>query len=255
MAYVSAPGIIEQRRFGNLIQLQLYAPELAGGARPGQFLLLRAAPTGFHDPFLNRSLFIAGTDPASRTLSLLLPVPAPDLHWLASRRSGDQVLAFGPAGSPFAEPLGGSNLLLLGRGAALPALLFLARRAIERKAAVELLAASDDSDSLPPPYLLPADVGYQASASGAVALADLLSPQVIGWADHIAVAAPPAELPAISAAIRSHRLRWPDGFAEVILAGPIPCVTGTCRACLVTTRDGARLRCREGPVFDLRALP
>jgi dihydroorotate dehydrogenase electron transfer subunit len=255
MAHVSAPTVVEQRRFGNLIQLQLSAPELAGGARPGQFLLLPATSAGFHDPLLNRALFVAGADPAAHSLSLLLPTAEVDLHWLAERRVGDELRAFGPVGTPFVEPSAGANLLLLGTGPGLFALLFLARRALERKAAVELLAVAVDNDSLPPPYLLPADAGYQAATAAADSLVDLLSPQLIGWADHIAVAAPIAELPAISAVIRRHRLRWPAGFAEVVLAGPIPCVSATCRACLVQTRAGLRSRCRVGPVFDLRELP
>ncbi|NJM07388.1 hypothetical protein HC891_16190 [Candidatus Gracilibacteria bacterium] len=54
--------------------------------------------------------------------------------------------------------------------------------------------------------------------------------------------------------VRAGRLRWQRGFAEVLLAGQLPCGTGACLACLVETRDGLRTRCKDGPVFDLRAL-
>lgn len=254
MAHFSSPIVVEQRRFGKLIQLQLKAPELAGGARPGQFVLLRATPAGFHDPFLSRACFIAGADPAAQTIALVLGANEPDLRWLAQRRPGDRVTAFGPAGTAFAEVDTGRNLLLIGSGAALPALLFLASRAIERRAAVELIAAADDQELLPPPYLLPPDAGYQASGAGAQLLGSMLNPSLIGWADHIAISAPRDMLPTLSAAIQRDRLHWSRGFAEVALGGPMPCATGACRTCLVPTRSGLRTRCHDGPVFDLRDL-
>ncbi|MGB9632969.1 MAG: hypothetical protein ACPL8I_06560 [Chloroflexaceae bacterium] len=34
----------------------------------------------------------------------------------------------------------------------------------------------------------------------------------------------------------------------------MPCGVGACQGCLVETRDGARLGCKDGPVFDLRDL-
>lgn len=254
MAHSSTPTIVDRRQFGQLIQLQINAPELAGGARPGQFLLLQAAPAGFHDPFLRRPLFIAGADPAAHVLSLILPQTEPGLGWLAERRPGDQVCAFGPVGNGFADPLPGSNVLLAGSGVALPALLFLLSRALERNASVELIAIAESHDLLPPPYLLPAEPGYQASAGPVAGLVDLMSPPLISWADHIAVTGPELLLPDISARIRSNRLQWPAGFAEVALGGSMPCGMGACRSCLVRTRHGLRSRCRDGPVFDLRDM-
>jgi dihydroorotate dehydrogenase electron transfer subunit len=54
--------------------------------------------------------------------------------------------------------------------------------------------------------------------------------------------------------VRAGTLRWERGFAQVALPGAMPCGVGTCQGCLVETRDGARLACRDGPVFDLRDL-
>jgi dihydroorotate dehydrogenase electron transfer subunit len=54
--------------------------------------------------------------------------------------------------------------------------------------------------------------------------------------------------------VRAGKLRWERGFAQAIVAGPMPCGLGTCLACPLETRDGPRLRCKDGPVFDLREL-
>jgi dihydroorotate dehydrogenase electron transfer subunit len=119
--------------------------------------------------------------------------------------------------------------------------------------------------SLPPPYIRPPDVEYQTSAEGDEGLLALLgaggraglpalSGSPVAWADQICLALTEPLVAGAVEAVRAGRLRWGRGLAQVALAGPTPCGLGTCLACPVETRDGARLRCKDGPVFDLRDL-
>ena len=155
-----------------------------------------------------------------------------------------------------------------------------------------LLAAAPSPALMPPPYLLPPEVEYQ-TAIGDEALMGLLgysgenketrdtrhetrdtrhevrrqgdkerspplasrvSPSLIAWADQLCAALPDTLLRPLAEAVRTARMRWQPGFAQVALAGAMPCGVGACLACLVETRDGWRSRCKDGPVFDLRAF-
>jgi dihydroorotate dehydrogenase electron transfer subunit len=258
------PVILERRELGALALLTLHAPELARAARPGQAVMVRCAPPGSADPLLRRPLFLAGADPAG-TVELLVAPEERGLAWLAAQPPGARLDLYGPVGAGFAVDGRARNLLLAGAGPALPALLFLARAAVARRAAVVLVAAAPAAGLLPPPYLLPADVEYQGSAEGEGALAGLLGgaaraaiPALAGspvaWADQVFLALAEPTLGPVSEAVRAGRLRWGPGFAFAALAGAMPCGLGTCQGCLVETRGGARLRCKDGPIFDLRDL-
>lgn len=259
------PVILERRELGALALLTLHAPDLARAARPGQAALARCAPAGAADPPLRRPLFLAGADAAAGTVELLVAPEERGLAWLAAQAPGARLDLYGPVGAGFALDARTRNLLLAGAGAALPALLFLARAAVARQLAVVLLAAAPAAGLLPPPYLLPADVEYQTSGEGEGALAGLLgggtaaplpalSGSPVAWADQICLALTEPLAAPVSEAVRAGRLRWERGFASAALAGPMPCGLGTCQGCLFETRGGALMRCKDGPIFDLREL-
>ena len=258
------PVILERRELGALTLLRLHAPDLARAAKPGHVALVRCAPPESADPLLRRPLFFAGADGATGSVELLVTPDERGLVWLAAQPVGAHLDLYGPVGTAFTLDGRTRNLLLAGAGPALPALVFAARAAIARGAAVVLLAAGDPAQ-LPPPYLLPADVEYQTSAEGAAGLLGLLGsggraalPALTGspvaWADQVWLALTEPLVAGTAEAVRAGRMRWERGFAQAALAGPLPCGLGTCCACAVTTRDGTRLRCKDGPVFDLRDL-
>lgn len=258
--------IVDRRSFGGLSYLVLQSPELARAARAGHYLLLRCAPLGARDPLLLRALFVAGADPQAGLVRLLFAPDERGLAWLAAQLPGMAVELSGPLGIPFSLERGTRHLLLIGAGPALPSLLMLAHEALRREIAVVLLLAAEQDELLPPPFLLPAEVEYQRLDE--LQLANSQLPIVgqqarstthnlqsaLAWADQLAAAVPLDQLPPLVEAVRRAKLRWERGFAQVALGGPMPCVTGACLSCLVETRAGLRLRCKDGPVFDLREL-
>jgi len=157
-----------------LVWLTLQAPELARAARPGQALLLRCAEPGSADPLLRRALPVAAAEERLGQIGLLYAPDERGLAWLAHRRPGEQLDALGLFGAPFALDRRTRNLLLVGQGPGLAALLLLARQHAARGGAVALLAGADEPALLPPPFLLPADVEYQSVVGRAV---ELLLPQ------------------------------------------------------------------------------
>ncbi|MFN8568706.1 MAG: hypothetical protein U0Z44_14600 [Kouleothrix sp.] len=68
-------------------------------------------------------------------------------------------------------------------------------------------------------------------------------------------ALPAAQLPALAEAIRAVKYRWERGFASVLLEGPLICGVGACNVCATKLRNGTRMLCSDGPVFDMRDLP
>jgi dihydroorotate dehydrogenase electron transfer subunit len=265
--------------------LTLHAPDLARGVRAGQYLLVRCAEQGSYDPLLRRPLFIAAAEPALGQIGLLYEPSERGLVWLSRGHAGDTLDVIGPLGHPFALDGRTRNLLLVGSGPGLAALLLLAHAGATR-GAVTLIAGADDSERLPPPFLLPGAVEYQTivgtatellvgQSTQAVAEAEKeprsqgakeprrgsnvsrspslpvsLSP--IAWADQIFAALPAEQLLALRDAIGRVKYRWERGFASALLEGPIVCGVGACGVCAVELRRGARLLCADGPVFDLR---
>ncbi len=271
MAKITTATIIDQHVFENVRWLALHSPEIATGVQAGQYILVRCADPASADPLLRRVLFVADVDRGDGRIGTLYTPEERGYTWLAARRSGERLDVFGPLGMPFTLDHRTRNLLLLGAGPGIGALLLLAREAIARRIAVVLLAAAPSTAMLPPPLLLPAEVEYHSSADGDAAILDMASQAIRGkeeyaigtaasnqhlarWADQIAASLPDALLPSLASVVRAGRLRWERNFAQVALAGAMPCGTGACQACLTETRHGLRTRCKDGPIFDLRDL-
>ncbi len=245
--------------------LTLHAPDLARAARAGQYLLVRCAEQGSYDPLLRRPLFIAAAEPALGQIGLLYEPTERGLIWLSRGRAGDTLDVIGPLGHPFELDGRTRNLLLVGSGPGLGALLLLAHAGAAR-GAVTLIAGADEPGRLPPPFLLPGEVEYQTvpglqiadfklqtGASGTQsAIYNLQS--AITWADQICAALPIGQLLALRDAIGRVKYRWERGFAGALLEGPLVCGVGACGVCAVELRRGTRLLCSDGPVFDLRDL-
>ncbi len=242
--------------------LTLLAPELAREARPGQYLLVRCAEAGSYDPLLRRPLFVTATLPTPGQVGLLYEPSERGLAWLARGRPGAMLDLLGPFGHGFEIGARTRTVLLIGQGAGLAALLYLAHDALARGCSVTLLAGADHSDELPPPFLVPEAVEYETIIGQAVGLlastgtrtaqAGSLSP--ISWADQIYAALPEHQIPALADAIRAIRYRWDRGFASLLHPGPLICGMGACGACTIELRKGPRLLCSDGPTFDLRDI-
>jgi dihydroorotate dehydrogenase electron transfer subunit len=259
------PVIIERRTVGALVELTLGSPELAGAARPGQYVLVRAGPPQSADPLLRRTLFVANVDGGAGLVSLLIGSDERGMAWIATRPPGTRLDLIGPLGRPFQIDNRSQNLLLAGVGTALPALLFLAHTAVARNLAVVLIAADPEPDRLLPAHLLPTEIEYLSLIGATTALANALgagsdnrlaalSDTPLAWADQFICGGPPTMIASVADTVRNNRLRWQTGFAQMLVSETFPCVTGACQACLIETKAGLRTMCKDGPVFDLRDL-
>lgn len=241
--------------------LTLDTPQLARTVRPGQYLLVRCSDPESYDPMLRRPLFVAAAEAALGQIGLLYQANERGLRWLSRMRSGDQIDVLGPFGQGFTLDKRSRTLLLIGQGPGLAALLFYAKRASEQHCAVTLYAAAENSELLPPPFLLPSEVEYQSVVQlsehdlivgSQSAIPDLAS--AISWADQLGIALPEPHRIALRESINKIKYRWTNGYASALIDGEIVCGVGACQLCSIETRKRYRKRCSDGPVFDLRDL-
>jgi len=80
-------------------------------------------------------------------------------------------------------------------------------------------------------------------------------PEVLTWADFLAMDAPLLKLPGLGALLGLP----PEGYlpcpAQVLIHADMPCAgMAECGVCAVPTRRGWKLVCQDGPVFDLHLL-
>lgn len=235
--------------------IEMYAPQLAQSVQAGQYCMVRCSPVDASDPLLRRPFFIHSVQRDSGLCSLLVHIRGRGTSWLATQCEGSRLDILGPMGHGWSIRPTVSNLLLVCEGMGIASLTYLAQTALAHELSVTLVAAYENEHEVYPPALLPPEVEYHiVTRDGSTGQqGDMLS--VLGtylsWAD----AACLCVARETSVALYSHfeRLRIRH-FAQAALLHPLVCGNGVCLTCSVETRSGAKLVCRDGPVFDLREI-
>ena len=237
--------------------LQLWAPEVAASAEPGQFVHVRCSKS--LDPLLRRpfSLHRIGRSAVSempkRGISLLFQVVGRGTSQLADLEPDDSVDVLGPLGRGFTLRASTRRLLLVAGGLGIAPLVAAADAAIERDVAVTALAGARTANRLLPARFLPPEVEYvvatEDGSAGRRGLVTDLVGNYLDWADQVLVCGPGPMLPAI-AAVTSQS----SALVQVSLEERMACGLGACLGCVVETRSGPQRVCRDGPVFALGEL-
>ncbi len=243
--------VVGSRAVSSYIELTLAAPEIAGTARPGQFVAFAVGgPTSAM--LLRRSIAIAGV--GGGRISVVVAARAAGSAWLASRRPGDEVDVVGPLGRPFPLPPPGTPALLVGGGygaAALVGLGGLLRSAGHGVAAVvgagdtARLCSIQELAALAAPLVVTTDdgsTGRPGRVTGPVA-------ELVGGAGVVYACGPMPMLRAVAELATAHGVpSW------VAVEESMACGIGVCMTCVlpVIGADGATRfarSCVEGPVF------
>jgi dihydroorotate dehydrogenase electron transfer subunit len=235
--------------------IEMYVPQLAQSVQPGQYCMLRCSPAQASDPLLRRPFFIHSVQRHSGVCTLLVHVRGRGTSWLAAQREGSQLDVLGPMGHGWSIRSTVSNLLLVSEGMGITGLTYLAQTALEQEVSVTLVAAYENEHDVYPPALLPPEVEYHiVTRDGSTGQhGDILS--ILGtyapWADAACLCVAQETAVAVYAHFERLRLKY---FAQAALVQPLVCGNGVCLTCSVETRSGAKLVCRDGPVFDLREI-
>ncbi len=224
------------------------APEIAEKACPGQYVMVRCGE-GCDMP-LRRPLSVHRVSPDGH-VGLLLAVVGRGTEWLAQRQGGDPLDLLGPLGSGFEVYPESRSLLLVAGGIGIAPLVALAEHAVAAGRSVVLVVGDRSSARIYPERLLPSEVravvATEDGSAGFHGMATDLLPRLAREADQVFACGPLAMYRAMSR--MSGELG--DKPVQVLLEVVLGCGMGACLGCTVETRQGPRLVCRDGPVFEL----
>ena len=215
-------------------------------------LEMRSAPleisldcSGFARPQAGQYLLASCSDPGDVLPTPLFPTSPPgmEMRFAPSQPPdwypGQRLQLRGPLGNGFSLPHGFRRLVLAALDCDPASLYPLVAQALAQAAAVTIHTAAapaglaDDVEILPFENL----------------------PDSLAWADALCAALPLASLAKFRrlAGLKVHQ-PFPV-FAQALVFTPLACGGwGDCGVCAVPTRQGWKLACRNGPVFDLNLL-
>lgn len=207
-------------------------PPLA--ASPGQFFL--SVPPSL-DPYLPVIAWPFRIR-EGRLASVLTTSQA--LGWWKSRRATLR----GPYGRPFNLTSRSKRILILAQDTdALARIMPFADAAIESECETTVVSPPDDEIE----HWLSPEIEFRVSDQPL-----LITRTLFSWADLIIAAGTSDFYDALHAEARGIRLRLEQGWGMLLLSDvAIGCGTGLCQCCLVKTRRGNILACRDGPTMDL----
>ncbi|HEX2754418.1 MAG TPA: dihydroorotate dehydrogenase electron transfer subunit [Candidatus Limnocylindrales bacterium] len=251
------------------------APELATGARAGQFVHAR---TGDLSGLLLRRPFSINTaDAATGVITIHFRKIGRGTEWFTRLRPGDAVDMLGPLGRPFEVDPRSRHLLLIAGGLGMAGVRSLVDEALRDGRQVTVLFGAASARDVYPSSLLPDEVEYIiATDDGSVGHRGFITelvPAYEAWADQAFACGPAPMLAALArlAAGRRERLGVaklgrkrgggkPDAvgspaarrkaFLQVSMEQNMGCAVGACLGCVIMGSNGQPQRvCREGPVF------
>ena len=251
------------------------APELATGARAGQFVHARTGDLS--GLVLRRPFSINTADPATGVITIHFRTIGRGTEWFTHLRPGDTVDMLGPLGRPFEVDPRSRHLLLIAGGLGMAGVRSLADEALRDGRQVAVLFGAASARDVYPSSLLPDEVEYViATDDGSVGhrgFVTELVPTYEAWADQAFACGPAPMLAALArlAAGRRERLGVAKlgrkrgagkpnamgspaarrkAFLQVSMEQNMGCAVGACLGCVILGANGQPQRvCREGPVF------
>lgn len=273
---LAAAELVESREILPGQWLQAYhAPDIANGARAGQFVHVRTGD--FSGMVLRRPFSLNTVDLATGTVTIHFRIVGRGTDWFTHLRPGDAVDLLGPLGRPFEVDPRSRHLLLIAGGLGMAGVRMLADEAIRDGRQVTLLFGAATAREVYPSNLLPDEVEYVVATDdgslGHHGYVTELLPAYEAWADQAFACGPAPMLAALARLADGRRGRLgvarlgrkrgagkvdPPGstaarrkaFLQVSMEQNMGCAVGACLGCVVMGVSGVPQRvCREGPVF------
>lgn len=225
------------------------APELSRGTAPGQFVMVHCSAEQT-DPMFARAFSYHRLE--GDRFALLYNVAGRGTAWLADRRPGELVTAYGPLGRGFRLPADRGNLLLIGGGVGVAPMVDMAERAVAAGHHVVAMMGARTKAQLLPADAWPKEVEYvvvteDGSAGPKGRVTEHLGPYQ-EWASRIYACGPNPMFQSLADALRRNGRRQRP---EILMEENMPCGWGMCYGCAIFTRRGVKLCCKDGPRFNL----
>jgi dihydroorotate dehydrogenase electron transfer subunit len=236
-------------------------PEVANGARAGQFVMVKAGLSA--EPPLRRPFSIMRVDPREDTFTLFLKEVGEGSRALCALAPGELAQCLGPLGRPFAPPADGAEALLVAGGYGIAPFVLLCdelrRTGVRARVFYGGRSAADlqlcaPFERLGVPLVCATEDGSRGVRGRVTAPLEAHLDAQPGPAELLACG-PDAMLHAVARV--GERRRLPT---QVSLDPWMGCGIGTCLGCVVWIQDPDQPRpkyrcaCTEGPVFDARVV-
>ena len=253
MIYIGEAEIVTQRKIATgCYRLELYAPEVALSAQPGQFLMVKTSIT--LDPLLRRPLSIHTVDPVRGLVKILYRVAGRGTALLANKKLGRRLDILGPLGHGFSVPASGKFTVVAG-GLGIAPLYFLIQRLKNLgNDVIVFYGAKNRYQLLLVEELAGLRVNLQTATENGSngfkgTVVDLLRARGLPPADAVYAAGPPQMLKTLGRLLREMGMP----YTEISLEERMGCGVGACRGCAVKVKgpEGPVYKrvCADGPVF------
>ena len=231
----------------NVIWLE--APEIAGQARPGQFVMVKCRG----QTFLRRPLSIHRLSFDKNRLAFMFAVVGKGTAWLAGIKPGEVIDLLGPLGNGFIINSGVDSAVLIAGGLGMAPLGFLADELKAQGKKVKILYGTATASQMCPESTLPAAVEYvYATEDGSRGrngfITEYLPQYLQGTAQLFACG--PTPMYRTMAKMTTVKNKPVQVSLEVRMA----CGLGICYGCSIHTKQGLRQVCKHGPVFNLHDI-
>lgn len=232
--------------------LKLGMPRIAGTVRPGQFVHLRIDEQA---DFILRRPFSVHRAHAG-IVEVLYQVLGKGTRMLSAKRPGDLMDAIGPLGHGWEVPDSASHVLLVGGGLGAAPLGMLAEDLSRRGVAVSVALGAPTAERLMALDLFDDNsrrlaVCTDDGSMGVKARVTVLAEKLIeaDKPDIVCCCGPEVMERGVVALAEAANVR-----CLVSLERLMGCGIGACLSCVVTTLDGRKRACVDGPVFDARQV-
>jgi dihydroorotate dehydrogenase electron transfer subunit len=231
----------------------LKAPDIAGEALPGQFVMVRCGKeTILPHPFSVHRV-------EGGNIALLFQVVGKGTAWLSQMKNGNTLDIFGPLGNGYTIQPGSRNLLLVAGGMGIAPLHFLAEVAGGMGKKVTIIMGARTGSCLLPVNpgqnlynkgMMPASfqclTATEDGSEGFKGMATKLVPHYLKNVDQVFACGPVAMYKTMA---RMPELKnVPVQLSLEIMMG---CGTGVCYGCTIKTKKGLKQVCKDGPVFEI----
>jgi dihydroorotate dehydrogenase electron transfer subunit len=223
------------------------APEIAGTARPGEFLMVRCSDD--QDPLLRRPFSVHRVIDGVEVVVLYNVVGRGT--WLLSQiREGDRVDLLGPLGEGFRLDRASRRILLVAGGVGIAPLVFLANVALEEGREVVMLVGAPTASLVYPRSLLPSAArvvtATEDGSEGRRGLATDMMCELVDDVDQVFACGPVGMYRSMA-----EQTCLEGKPVQVSLEAIMGCGVGACYGCTIRTGSVLRQVCRDGPVFEL----
>jgi len=251
---VPAATVASAERFGAYRQITIDAPEIAAGARPGQFMNVCIQPGGAH--VLRRPFSIARADRNAGTVMIVFDSIGPGTQWLGAREKGDAVDVVGPLGHGFDVTADPGVDIIVGGGYGTAALSFLAAELDARGGLVHAIIGARTRTRVYEDGVLDescasiAVVTDDGSAGVQGLVTDPIPEMIKRFAPRVVYACGPMPmLRAVAAAAADAGV-----LSQLAVEEFMACGIGVCWTCILPIRANGDLKharsCTDGPVFE-----